>query len=194
MVLEGFQIDDGYIDTISKTSQATAKEVQFQKYKNLITDEEAARTDTGSQSRLEESQSKMEEILQWFEAENETLKAALQSAQSNAFSFSETLTRKKKTVETMRKQVEEERTINEIRQEQVATLHNRYDSNAYTSWMGLTRPLQEGSQIGLLVAAGAFILLGMIAVYTMYRVTGFSIPEFFRTSFRGGARKLIRTS
>ena len=124
MVLEGFQIDDGYIDTISKTSQATAKEVEFQKYKNLITDEEAARTDTGAQSRLEESQSKMEEILQWFEAENETLKAALQSAQSNAFSFSETLTRKKKTVETMRKQVEEERTINEIRQEQVATLHN----------------------------------------------------------------------
>jgi len=194
MVLEGFQINDGFMDTVSIKSQASAKEVEFQKYKNLITDEEAIRTDPGAQSRLEEAQSKMEEVLQWFESENETLKATLQTAQSSAFSFSETLNRKKKTVDTMRKQVEEEREIHAIRQEQVASLQNRYEANNYTSWMGLTRPLEEGSRVGLVVAAGAFLLLGLIALYTLYRVSGVQIPDFFRTGFRGGARKLIRTS
>jgi hypothetical protein len=191
MVLEGFQIDDS-VDTVSKQSQASAKDILFAdnqtKINTFLTSD--GNLETGQQSTLEAAESAMSGIIEWYKLENESLKGILQNAQNTAFSFSSTLNNKKMDVEKLRAQVEEERNLNAVRTEQVASLENRYAAGYYSSWMGLTRPLKEESHIGLLVAAGAFVLLGLFAIYYMYRMDVLHIPALglFSNGFRGGAR------
>ncbi len=192
MVLEGFQIDD-YVDAKSKQSQASAQDVLFANNQKII--DTFLSTDgtytTGKLAELEAAESNMKKVIDdWYKLENEALKGILENAQTSAFSFSDTVNTKKVDVEKLRAQVEQERELNAVRSEQVASLENRYSANFYSSWMGLTRPLKEESHVGLLVAAGAFVLLGFLAIYYMIRMGVISIPvfEFGSSVFRGGAR------
>ncbi len=192
MVLEGFQIDDS-VDTVSKQSQASAKDIRFADNKKIIDSfllSDGNLELEGQRSELEAAESAMSTVIDWYKTENESLKGILQNAQNSAFSFSSTLTNKKTDVEKLRAQVEEERNLNAIRSEQVASLENRYTAGYYSSWMGLTRPLKEESHVGLLVAAGAFVILGLLAIYYMYRMDILHIPALglFSNGFRGGAR------
>lgn len=191
MILEGFQIDD-YVDASSKQSQASKQDVVFAKNQKTI--DTFLTTDgtytTGKLAELEAAESEMTTVIDWYKTENEALKGVLESVQNSAFSFSDTVNTKKTNVEKLRTQVEEERELNAVRQEQVASLENRYTANFYSSWMGLTRPLKEESHVGLLVAAGAFVLLGFLAIYYMIRMGVLAIPvfDFGSSVFRGGAR------
>ncbi len=194
MVLEGFQID-GYVETNTKLQEASVQDVAFTRQKGSMEETITAllngttTIDTaGIQSTLEEQEYAMREVIAWYQQENESLKQILENAQASSFSVAESLNRKRESLAAKELQLKEQREIQAIREEQVASLQNRYEANAYTSWMGLTRPLEEGSRTGLLVAAGAFLLLGLLAVYYMYRVGILPIPDFFKTSgFRGGA-------
>ena len=65
-----------------------------------------------------------------------------------------------------------EKTIMELRKEQVAALETKYASNLHTSWLGLWRPLSDQAQFGLglfaflfgAIAVGVLVHLG----YTLY--------------------------
>ncbi len=194
MVLEGFQIDAN-VDSNSKLQEASMQDVAFTRQKTAMEETITALTNgtttidtAGIQSTLEGHEAAMNEVISWYQQENEGLKQILENAQASSFSVAETLNRKRESLAAKEMQVQEQRELQEIREVQVASLQNRYEANAYTSWMGLTRPLEEGSRTGLLVAAGAFLLLGLLAVYYMYRVGIIQIPEFFGSSgFRGGA-------
>jgi hypothetical protein len=63
-------------------------------------------------------------------------------------------------------------TLLEIRKEQSAALIKKYSANLHSSWLGLWRPLQENTHVGLNVASAFFgllaaALLGYL-VYTTY--------------------------
>jgi hypothetical protein len=60
-------------------------------------------------------------------------------------------------------------TLLEIRKEQTAALIKKYSSNLHSSWLGLWRPLQENTHVGLNVASAFFgILAAALIGYLVY--------------------------
>ena len=110
-------------------------------------------------------------------------------AASSQTDYAQAYNAKKATVDNMRKTVEEQRELDTIRQEQVKSLENRDAASLHTSWLGLQRPMKEGSQIGLLVAAGLFAILAILGSIYVYRVRLLEIGGFPDIGFRGGSRR-----
>jgi regulator of replication initiation timing len=64
----------------------------------------------------------------------------------------------KEDVKQASEKVQQERTLNMIRKEQAETLAKKHAGNYHSSWMGLYRPLREGSRMVFLVLAVVFFL------------------------------------
>jgi hypothetical protein len=54
--------------------------------------------------------------------------------------------------------------ILEIRKEQYAALEKKYSANLHSSWLGLWRPLQDNTHVGLNVASAMFGVLGLLTI------------------------------
>jgi hypothetical protein len=123
----------------------------------------------GAQTMAEGAISEMQKAVDGVGSLNASLKLAVDQLSATAADYSTTVVSTKDSVDKMKQELERERQIQEARREQVAALKGREDSNYHSSWMGLTRPLRTESQTGLLVAAVAFLIVGLFAVWMTFK-------------------------
>jgi hypothetical protein len=86
-------------------------------------------------------------------------------------------------VKTLRDQ---KQTLADLRQEQVAALAAKYDSNYHSSWLGLWRPMSSISQYGLSFFAGLF---GILAIF-LFGLIGYIFYKGSGSAIAGGARNV----
>ncbi len=185
-----------FIDTAVLESEATLQDAEFSAAKESFSQDAVIRQSTnlaGASSDIQSYQTKMKNVISWYDSQNTTLKTALKGVSSDAYDYVKAFNEKKDAVKELEKKVEQERILEGIRQEQVKSLENREEANFHTSWMGLNRPLKPESHTGLIVAAGAFAALALVLIVIMYRSQ--AAPDFgglgsFGSFFRGGFRMM----
>jgi len=176
-----------YVDVPSLKEQAAQKEQDF----SIANAEIASFSATspaqlaGTPTAISTNKDAMQTVIDWYIEKNTYFTQFFEEVKSSTTDYHSVFVEKKKTVDELRKKVETERNLRGIRQEQVKSLENRNEANFHTSWMGLSRPLEEGSRVGLAVAAGAFTFLSILEIVYLYR-TGSGVPDF--SGFRGGFR------
>ncbi len=185
-----------FIDTVVLESEATMQNAAFSAAKESFSQDAVIRQAqgvSGASSDLQFYQTKMKNVIAWYESQNTTLKTALKGVSTDAYDYVKAFNEKKDAVKELEKKVEQERILEGIRQEQVKSLENREEANFHTSWMGLNRPLRPESHTGLIVAAGAFATLALVLIVIMLRSQ--AAPDFggfssFGSFFRGGFRMM----
>ena len=181
-----------YIDVTALRGESELKATDFENQKNSFNNDsvtQAAGGNPGASEALQGYKIAMENAIQWYEYKNAELKNTL--AASAETDYAQAYNAKKATVDTVRKTVTEQRELDAIREEQVKSLENRNAANYHTSWLGLQRPMKEGSHIGLLVAAGFFAILAILGFVYLYRVR-MEIGGFPDMGFRGGTRRYTK--
>lgn len=176
-----------FIDTEALKSEAGLKTMEFTNARDAFSTEAViamAKQQPGAATNLQTYKNSMTNAAKWFTDQNSLMQRVLRSSSDSdyAIQFNE----KKAEVDALRKKVEAERILDGIRQEQTSALENREEANFHSSWMGLIRPLKEESRTGLAVAAGAFALVGILAI--LYIVKDYLSPDTGKSFFSGGFR------
>ena len=177
-----------YIDVTALRSEAERRTTEFGIKRDAFSNDaiiRKAQKIAGAETDLQQYKAAMENAIQWYTSQNETLKRAL--AASSQTDYSQAYNAKKATVEEIKKNVEEQRVLDSIREEQVKALENREGANFHTSWLGLQKPMHPESHVGLLVAAGFFAIMAILGVVYIYRerMTG-GFPDM---GYSGGRRR-----
>lgn len=95
---------------------------------------------------------------------NNSVLADTEVVTTNAKTIGQTLKEARNSTETLKKDVQKNKTLLEIRTAQANALQEKYDANLHTSWLGLWRPLADSTQTALLVVS---IVLGLIALVSL---------------------------
>jgi hypothetical protein len=162
-----------YIEPVALKGEAGIKITEFLNNRDNLSEEailRAAKDESGAKTALQTYKTKMENVIHWYEGKNEELKRALKAASSSSSDYATLFNTKKAEVDSLKESVQKQAELEKIRQEQVASLANREAANYHTSWLGLQRPMKEGSRLGLLVAAGFFALLAIVGLVYIYRL------------------------
>ncbi len=176
-----------YIDTEVLKSEAATKRKAFEDASAAFSNDAViadAKQIPGASTNLQSYKNSMTNVAKWFTDKNAEMQRVLRSSSDSDYAV--LFNDKKAEVEALRKKVEKEREIDSIRQEQTTALENREEANFHSSWMGLIKPLKEESRTGLAVAAGAFALVGILAIF--YLVRDYAFPDTGRSFFSGGFR------
>lgn len=179
-----------YIDTKGLKKELDAKRMLFATNADILSSDAAQRIGlkiSGASAQVDQAKRNMQSVIDWLRYHNEAMKRAMEASSGDSSDFSQVFNAKKREVEALRKRVHEAREIESIRQEQVKSLELREEGNYHTSWMGLARPLKQGSQVGLSVAAGAFAIMAIAGVFYVYKLRQEMVPD--SGFFRGGHRK-----
>lgn len=182
-----------FIDTEVLRSEAVLKNAEFSTAQSAFSEDAVIRTAQNlsqAATNLQSYKTTMGNIISWYETQNSSLKTALGGVSTGAYDYVVAFNAKKEQVKDTEKKVEQERILEGIRQEQVKSLENREEANFHTSWMGLNRPLKSGSQVGFIVASGAFAFLAIVLAIYMYRSQSAPDSSGFGSFFRGGFRML----
>jgi hypothetical protein len=123
---------------------------------------------------------------------SEQMRQRIQQAAEESTTFNADLTAMKASVKKLTTEVEEQRALKALRQEQADALEDplRSGSNYHSSWLGLSKPMKEESHTGLLVAAVFFGILAIVGAVYAYKAGLFArreTPDLFR-AFKGGFR------
>lgn len=184
--------DFSQYETVLSNASAT-----FQLNENTI----RAQTDRAAdglneaQTQIDSAKSGLQAAIDQVAMANQAIKNALRENRAQNTELTYNLGATRESLDTLKRKVEEERRLSEVRQEQVAALENKDVGNYHSSWMGLFRPLKEESRVGLLVAAIAFLIAGIGGLYYGIRSGMWVVPEFlqrFQTGGRRSVRKLGR--
>lgn len=180
--------DFSQYETVLSNASAT-----FQLNENTIrtqTDRAAdGLADAGAQ--IEVAKAGLQTAIDQVAAANQTLKNALREGRAQNTELTYNLGTTKEALDVLKRKVEEERRLSEVRREQVAALENKDAGNYHSSWMGLFRPLKEESRVGLLIAAIAFLLAGIGGIYYGIRSGVWAVPEFLQR-FQTGGRRVVK--
>ena len=104
----------------------------------------------------------------------------------------------KKEVVRLKSEEAESNQLTSLRKEQAAELKQKYASNLHSSWLGLWRPLHEGSYTGLIVASVVFGLIALLSLFFLLTrpfqpTTPAAVPLGVAQRTVGGAlRKITR--
>ncbi len=178
-----------FVDTASLMPVRTTQDTTFNQNSEALTTDaviSAASGVPGAQTNVQKYKTNMTNVIAWYKGKNAELETALKEGSVASTDYNAVFVAKKAEVEDLRKRVEEKREVEKIRQEQVASLDARGAANYHTSWLGLQKPMKEGSRFGLLVAAGFFALLAVLGFVFLYRNFAAQRPGFSFGVFSGG--------
>jgi hypothetical protein len=176
-----------YIDTEALKGEAAIKRTEYANASDAFSSDAViavAKQQTGASTALQSYKNSMTNVGKWFADKNAEMQKVLRSSSQSDYAM--LFNDKKAEVEALRKRVEAERVLDGIREEQTKALENREEANFHSSWMGLIKPLKEESRNGLAIAAGAFALVGILAIF--YLVRDYLFPDTGRSFFSGGFR------
>lgn len=143
-------------------------------------------TESGTQTEI--AKADLQTAISRVSAANQSLKNALREGNSATVELSYNVGITKEALDILKRKVDDERQLSNVRQEQVAALENRDAGNYYSSWMGLFRPLKEESRVGLLVAAISFLIAGLSCMYYGIQSGVWVVPDFLKRFQTGGRR------
>ena len=145
----------------------------------------------GAQVQIDQAKAELQTAIDQVATANQAMKNQLQDGRYQNIELTYNLELTKESLEVLKRKVEDERRLSEVRKEQVVSLENKEAANYHSSWMGLFRPLKEESRVGLLVAAVAFLIAGLVGVYYGVRLGVWGVPEFLQR-FQTGGRRYVK--
>lgn len=157
----------------------------------LAQSDRAADGQNDAQTQIDSAKLGLQTAIDQVAMANQAVKNALRENRAQNTELTYNLGVTKEALDTLKRKVEEERRLSEVRQEQVQSLVSKEEGNYHSSWMGLFRPLKEESRVGLLIAAIAFLLVGIAAVYYGIRTGVWAVPVFLQR-FQTGGRRLVK--
>ena len=123
----------------------------------------------GAQTQVNRSKQLIEQAVQTVKQRAQGISNEIDNISASKAQVRNDLNRKKEETHVVKRQVQEARELNKLRQEQAAELQRKYGSNLHTSYLGLWRPLSEYSHMGLIVAAVVFALIAIVSIVFIIR-------------------------
>jgi len=118
----------------------------------------------GAESEVSNAKGAINALVNEFQHDAYKLANTLTRMMDNNASSAEAIQDKKETIDVLKKDVEEARTLNMIRKEQTDALKLKNIGNYHTSYVGLWVPLHENTRVALAVVSIFFILIGIVAI------------------------------
>jgi len=123
----------------------------------------------GAQTQVNRSKQLIEQAVQTVKQRAQGISNEIDKISASKAQVRNDLNIKKEETHIVKRQVQEARELNKLRQEQAAELQRKYGSNLHTSYLGLWRPLSEYSHMGLIVAAIVFALIAIVSIVFIVR-------------------------
>lgn len=123
----------------------------------------------GAQDQVNRSKQLIEQAVQSVKQRTQDVSGEIDKITASKAQIRNDLNVKKGETHVVKRQVQEARELNKLRQEQAAELQRKYGSNLHTSYLGLWRPLAEQSHMGLIIAAAAFALMAIVSIVFIVR-------------------------
>jgi hypothetical protein len=123
----------------------------------------------GAQAQVNRSKQLIEQAVQSVKQKAKDISSDIDKIAASKAQIRNDLNIKKGETHIVKRQVQEARELNKLRQEQAAELQRKYGSNLHTSYLGLWRPLAEQSHMGLIIAAAMFALIAIVSIVFIVR-------------------------
>jgi len=123
----------------------------------------------GATEDVNRSKRLIEQALQSVKRRTQDISSEIDKITASKAQIRNDLNVKKEETHVVKRQVQEARELNKLRQEQATELQRKYGSNLHTSYLGLWRPLADQSHMGLIIAAAMFALIAIVSIVFIVR-------------------------
>ena len=144
----------------------------------------------GAESEVSNAKVAINSFVNEFQHDSRQLADTLTRMMDSSSSSADAINNQKETIDALKKDVEEARTLNAIRKEQTDALKHKNIGNFHTSYVGLWVPLHENTRVALAVVSLFFILIGIVSI-VLIRWTGI-FPDKSLNPVVGGFGAYIR--
>lgn len=121
-----------------------------------------------SRNELNKAKTRIQTTIQNAKRNVAQTEQAIESLSKSAETMQTNIKDIRTNVSELRNQTTQVRKIRALRKEQAESLQKKEEGNYHSSWMGLWRPLADGSQMGLIIASVVFSILGILCVVYLF--------------------------